>query len=126
MTILPDFVRIEDAGQTHEALAEGILNDGIPMSSDSFFHIVNSFLPQSVNVLDLARIVAESLRHLSGQALNPQIEVVDEGLASLFTIEDKERVHGDVQKSKELLHVAPTTSVRESIDKIVRARLSHA
>jgi UDP-glucose 4-epimerase len=119
------FVDVDDVTEAYLAFAKGILNDEIPRSSDSFSHIVNFFLPQPVTVFELAGIVAESVRHLSGQVLNPQIEVVDKGLPSLFTREDKERVHGDVQKSKELLHVAPTTSVRESIDKIVRARLNH-
>jgi nucleoside-diphosphate-sugar epimerase len=120
------FVDIDDVTEAYLAFARGILNDEIPRSSDSFSHIVNFFLPQPITVLDLARTVANSVRKISGQTLNPRIEVVDKGQASLFTIEDKERAHGDVQKSKELLHVAPTTSVRESIDKIVRARLSHA
>ncbi len=120
------FVDIDDVTEAYMSFAKGILNGEIPKSSDSLAHIVNFFLPQPVTVLELAEIVAESVSHLSGGALNPRIEVVDNGVASQFTKDDKERVHSDNQKSRELLHVEPTTSVRESIDKVVRARLNHS
>lgn len=117
------FVDIADVTEAYMAFTKGILNSEIPRSNDSFFHIVNFFLPEPVTVLDLARTVAESVRELSGQSLNPQVEVVDAGLESPFAAEDRMRIHGNVQKSINLLHVAPQTEVRESIDRIVRERL---
>jgi len=119
------FVDIRDVTEAYLAFASGILYGQIPKSSDSLSHIVNFFLPKPVTVLDLAHIVSESVRESSKGVFNPEVKVTDKGLASPFSAEDREGFRGDARKSRQLLHIEPTTSVRESIDNIVRFRLAH-
>jgi hypothetical protein len=65
----------------------------------------------------------EGVRELSGGALEPRVEVVDQGLPSLFGPEDKYRFRVDVSRTLGLLGLGRLVSPRESIEYIVRRRL---
>jgi UDP-glucose 4-epimerase len=56
-------------------------------------------------------------------ALEPRIEIVDQGLPSVFGAEDKYRFRVDVSRTLEFLGLERLISPRESIEYIVRRRL---
>jgi len=117
------FVDIEDVKAAYLAFVRGILNGQVEKTKDSFSHVINFFGPQPVTVLELAEIVSETILELTAGAISPKIEVIDKGLDSPFTSEDKYKVWGDLRRARRILELEPTTSVHESIQKIVRTRL---
>jgi nucleoside-diphosphate-sugar epimerase len=119
------FVDVNDIARAYGRFAEGILYGGIGRNVDSSSHIVNMFIPQPVTILELSRIVVETITRVTMGRIQPRVEIVDKGVDSPFTAEDKDRVWGDMRKAKALLNMAPTTSVEQSIERIVRARLAN-
>jgi nucleoside-diphosphate-sugar epimerase len=118
------FADINDTAKAYVSFAKGILDGRIPTGNDSFHHIINVYLPQPITVLELANIVAKTIERVTDGRIRPKVEIVDKGVDSPFTAEDKDRVWGDMRKSREVLQAEPKTSVEESIERIVRARLN--
>jgi len=73
--------------------------------------------------LELAEIVRDVIAELTGGAVVPRIEVVDQGLPSLFAPDAKRRFKVDVSKTLSFLGLDRLTSPRESIERIVRWKL---
>ena len=118
------FVDINDIAKAYVSFAERILDGRIPPSHDSSLHIINVYLPQPITVLELANIVARTIGHVTEGKIHPLVTVVDKGIDSPFTTEDKDRVWGDMRKARDYLFAEPKITVEESIERIVRSRLS--
>jgi len=116
------YVNISDICRAFEAYTKKILDNKIEKSGNSLAHIVNVYYPKPITILELARIVRESIVEISSGKVRPKIEIVDNGIPSLFTEEDKNRIKVDLSRAKKLLGLEKLKSLRESIREIVKLR----
>ena len=84
---------------------------------------MNLFYSEPFTVLEIAEMVRDVIREVTGGAFRPRVEVVDQGLPSLFEPEDKYRFRVDVSRTLGFLGLERLISPRESIEYIVRRRL---
>jgi len=120
------YVDVNDVCKTYEKFATKILNGEIPDRHDSFSHIYNVFFPVPVTILELAQIVADAISRYSERKVRPQIQIVETGQPRLFTEEDKNHIKADVRKALQLLELASLKSPSDSINDIVRTRISRS
>jgi UDP-glucose 4-epimerase len=116
------YVNISDICRAFEAYAKKILDNKIEKSGNSLAHIVNVYYPKPITILELARIVRESIVEISSGKVRPKIEIVDNGIPPLFAEEDKNRIKVDLSRAKKLLGLEKLKSLRESIREIVKLR----
>jgi UDP-glucose 4-epimerase len=117
------YANIGDICRAFEAYAKKILDHEIEKSSNSLAHIVNVYYPEPITILEIAEIVKESVIECTSRKVMPKIEIVDNGIPSLFTEEDKNRIKVDINKAKKLLGLEKLKSPRESIREIVKLRV---
>lgn len=119
------FVDVDDICMAYEVFAKKIINGELKKTDNSLAHIVNVYYPQPVTILDLAGIVQTSIIKCTNGQVKPQINIVDQGKPSLFNEEDKNHITVDIAKGRKLLGRKRLTNPTESIEKIVKNRLSN-
>ena len=118
------YVDIDDICRAFKAYAKKILNDEIEKSGNSLAHIVNVCYPEPITILELAKMVKETIIEYTSGKLRPKIEIVDKGISPLFMKEDKNRIKVDITRAKKLLGINKLKSPEESIREIIRKLLS--
>jgi len=117
------YVDVRDVARAFRVYAEKILDGEVNKDGGSLRRVLNLFYPEPFTVLEIAEMVRDVIREVTGGALEPRIEVVDQGLPSLFGPEDKYRFRVDVSRTLGFLGLGRLISPRESIEYIVRRRL---
>ncbi|MHA1594059.1 MAG: NAD-dependent epimerase/dehydratase family protein [Candidatus Baldrarchaeia archaeon] len=117
------YVDINDVCRAFEQYIKKILNGEIKKEGGSLSHIVNLYYPDPITILELAEIVRDAIVKATGGRVNPPIEIVDHGLPPLFDKDDKYRFKVDVSRALKFLGMEKLTHPRESIERIVKARL---
>jgi len=117
------YVDIEDVCRAYEIFAKKILDGELEKTGNSLSHIVNIYYPKPITILELAKIVQQTIVELTDGKINPPIEIVDKGVPPLFTSDDKEKIKVNITKAKELLGLEKLLSPKESIKKIIKSRL---
>jgi len=117
------YVDIEDVCRAYEIFAKKILNGELEKTGNSLSHIVNVYYPEPITILELAKIVRDTIVKYTDGKTNPRIEIIDQGRPLLFTKEDKNKIKVDITKAKKLLGLEKLTSPTESIEKIIKNRL---
>jgi UDP-glucose 4-epimerase len=120
------YVDVNDVAKAFGIYARKILNGEVDKSGGSLRRVLNLMYPEPVTVLELAEMVRDVVAELTGGRVVPRIEVVDQGLPSLFDPDAKRRFRVDVSKTLSFLGLDRLTSPRESIERIVRWKLSSA
>ena len=119
------YVDIEDVCRAYEIFAKKILNGELEKTGNSLSHIVNVYYPKPITILELAKIVRDTIVKYTDGKTNPRIEIIDQGRPLLFTKEDKYKIiKVDITKAKKLIGLKKLTSPTESIEKIIKNRLS--
>jgi len=118
------YVDIDDICRAFKAYAKKILNDEIEKSGNSLAHIVNVCYPEPITILELAKIVKETIIEYTSGKLRPKIEILDKGISPLFMKEDKNRIKVDITRAKKILGINKLKSPEESIREIIRKLLS--
>jgi len=117
------YVDIRDICNAFESFIRKILNGEVSTGGNSLNQIVNVVCPEPVTILELAKIVRDTISELSDDKISPPIKVVDKNLASLFSQYDKNRFIIDITKAIEFLGLTRFISPKESIEYIVRRNL---
>lgn len=118
------YVDINDVCRVFEAYTRKILNGEIRKEGNSLTHIVNLCWPEPITILKLATMVRDAIVKYSEDRIRPKIRVIDIGQPSFFTAENSESIKVDVSKVKKLLGLENLTSPKESIEKLVKGRIS--
>jgi UDP-glucose 4-epimerase len=118
------YVDVKDACKAYEKFVEKIMNDKFEETGNSLSHIVNVYYPKPTTILEIAKIVRDTIIKCTNGKIKPQIEITDQGKPSLFTEEDKDKIRVDVTKAKKLLELERLASPKESIERIVKNRLA--
>jgi len=114
------YVDVRDVARAFRAYAEKILDKRVEKDGGGLRRVLNVFYPEPYTVLEIAEMVRDVIREVTGGALEPRIEVVDQGLPSLIEPEDKYRFRVDVSRTLGFLGFEGLISPRESIEYIVR------
>jgi len=120
------YVDVNDVAKAFRIYARKILNSEVDKSGGSLRRVLNLMYPEPVTILELAEMVRDVVAELTGSGVVPRIEVVDQGLPSLFDPDAKRRFRVDVSRTLSFLGLDRLTSPRESIERIVRWKLSSA
>jgi len=118
------YVDVRDVAQAFRAYAESVLDGEVEKGGSSLGRVLNFFYPEPFAVLEVAEMVRDVVREVSGGALEPRVEVVDQGASSLFDPDAKRRFKVDVSRALSFLGLDRLTSPRESIERIVRWKLN--
>jgi UDP-glucose 4-epimerase len=116
------YVDVNDACCAFEAYARKIL-EGEMKKSNLPDHI-NIYYPEPITILELAEIVKNAITKLTNGNIVPRIEIVDQGTKQLFHENDKTKFKVDITKSFKVLGINKLTHPRESVERIIRTRLS--
>jgi len=112
------YVDIQDVCLAFERLATKILG-----GRHETVNVVNLVWPTPITIIDLARIVRTQFFRLTHGQIKATIQVIDKGVKEAYTPTDKKRFTADISKARDLLG-RKLTSPRQSIERIIRQRLS--
>jgi UDP-glucose 4-epimerase len=118
------YVDMDDVCAAFGAYADKILRGEISKGENSLAHIVNLCYPEPMTILELATIVKDAITGYSKNKIIPEIKIVETGQPNLFAAEDKELIKVDVRKAIEFLELRKLRSPKESVERIVRSRMS--
>lgn len=119
------YVDLEDIMKAYEAFVRKILNDELEdMGDSSLEHVVNVYNPVPITIYELAQIVKAAVVKYSCGEIVPQIEVVDTGQEMTYERNEKVMLTADMQKALKLLDLKSFKHPRESIEQLVRNRIS--
>ena len=117
------YVDINDVCYAFEAFVKKIFEEK-KKNCKSLDHIVNLYYPEPITIFELAEIIKDIIAKLTAGNVMPTIEIVDQGLEPLFQEADKVRFKVDVSKSFRILGLRKLTHPRETLERIIRSRLS--
>ena len=118
------YVDVNDVAKAFRIYARKILDGEVDKGGGSLRRVLNLMYPEPVTVLELAEMVRDVVAELTGGRVVPRIEVVDQGLPSLFDPDAKRRFRVDVSRLLSFLGLDRLTSLRESIERIMRWKLN--
>ena len=118
------FTYVGDACRAYEAFVRKVLDGSLAGAGGSLAKVVNVCYPEPLTILDLAFLIQSLVTKLSGGRLRPRIQMVDKGLPSLFSPDDKLKIRVDVSRARGLLGLGQLTSPRKALRRIIEARLA--
>jgi nucleoside-diphosphate-sugar epimerase len=113
------FVDVEDVCKAYEVVVDRVLEGGLRGVNNVF----NVVYPEPVTVIELAEYVRQVVYEETGGRINPPIEVVDKGLPSAFTPEDKHRFQVKIDRIRGLLSGHILKSPKDALRNLVRNML---
>jgi len=117
------YVDITDVCEVFETYILKTLDEKICAEKNSLAHIVNLCWPQPLTIIELSKVIRETIVRLSKGKIKPRIEIADTEKTALFTAKDKEIISVDLSKLQQLLGLKKLISPRKSIEHIVQLRL---
>jgi UDP-glucose 4-epimerase len=118
------YVDIEDICNSYEIFIRKIIKDGFTKAEKNIPYVVNIYYPQPITILELAEIAQAAIIKSTRGQIKPELVIIDQGKPPLFTKDDKTKITVDMKKSVELLGSKQLTDPAQSIERIVKARLS--
>jgi len=110
------FVDVDDVCKAYEVVVGKVLEGGL-RGVNNVFNIV---YPEPVTVIELAEYVKQIVYEETEGRINPSIEVVDKGLPSAFTPEDKHRFQVKIERIMELLGNHVLKHPKETLRNLVK------
>lgn len=118
------YVDIDDVCKAYKNFARKILAGDIEKNGNSLAHIFNVYYPEPVTITELAEIAREAIVKYSKGEIQPEINVVDTGQPNMFNENDKKLIKVDASKALNFLEIERLKSPKESIEEIVRSKIS--
>jgi UDP-glucose 4-epimerase len=116
------FVDIEDVCKAFETFSTMVLTNDCNLAK-SKATILNLLWPHSVTIMELAQLTQVQIKLLD-QEKEPRIRIIDKGIPSLYKRRDKDRIKVDITKTRKALGMNRLISPQQSIERIIRNRLS--
>jgi UDP-glucose 4-epimerase len=113
------FVDIEDVCKAYEVVVGRVL-EGSLRGVNNVFNVV---YPEPVTVIELAEYIKQIVYEETGGRINPVIEIVDKGLPSAFTPEDKHRFQVKIDRVRDVLGLNRLKNPIESLKVLINERL---
>lgn len=119
------YVDVHDICKAYENFVRKILENNVKKDENSLAHIFNVYYPEPVTIIELAEIVRETIAKYSKGEIRPEINVVDTGLPSMFNENDKRLIKVDTSKALNFLEIEKLKSPKESMEDIIRSKISN-
>jgi UDP-glucose 4-epimerase len=113
------FVDVEDVCKAYEVVVGRVLEGGLRDVNNVF----NVVYPEPVTVIELAEYVKQIVYEETGGKINPSIEVVDKGLPSAFTPQDKHRFQVKIDRVRDVLGLNHLKNPIESLRTLIKEYL---
>ena len=117
------YIDIRDVCKAFESFADKILNGEVADENNSARHIVNVVYPEPITIIELAEIVRSNIIELTDGEISPTVEIVDKGLPSLFSQNDKNKFKVDISRAMKFLHLKRLIRPKESVRYLVKRGL---
>jgi nucleoside-diphosphate-sugar epimerase len=119
------YVDIFDICKAYENFVRKILENNIKKDGNSLAHIFNVYYPEPITIIELAEIVREAIAKYSKGEIHPEINVVDTGQPSMFNENDKRLIKVDTSKALNFLEIEKLKSPKETMEDIIRSKISN-
>jgi hypothetical protein len=86
-------------------------------------NVFNVVYPEPVTVIELAEYIKQIVYEETGGRINPVIEIVDKGLPSAFTPEDKHRFQVKIDRVRDVLGLNRLKNPIESLKVLINEHL---
>jgi UDP-glucose 4-epimerase len=113
------FVDVGDVCKAYEVVVDRVSEGGL-RGVNNVFNIV---YPEPVTVIELAEYVKQIVYEETGGRINPSIEVVDKGLPSAFSPEDKNRFQVKIDRVRDALDLKYLKNPIESLRALIKGYL---
>lgn len=120
------YVDIDDICKAYEIFARKIIDGNLKKDGNSMAHIFNVYYPEPITIIQLAEITKEILTEESNGKINPEIKIVETGQPSVFKEDDKNQIEVDTNKALKFLEIEKLKSPKESMEQLVKSRLSRS
>ena len=124
MNRLMFYVSVNDVCRTIEKLIDYIINKN-PQTTNSIDHIMNVAYPDPISILDLAKIVQESVQKLSNGKINPEISIIDKSIPESGNPDDKNKIHLDISKIKNYFNINSLQNPKDVIDELIKYKMDN-
>lgn len=118
------YVDIDDICKVYRHFAEKIIKNEIKKNGNSMSDIFNVYYPEPVTILELAQITKEAIINYSNGKIQPEIKIVETGQPSIFEEKDKTLIQVDAKKVLEFFNIKQLKSPKQSIETLVKKKLS--
>jgi UDP-glucose 4-epimerase len=118
------YVDIKDVCKAYELFVTKILDSSLTKTKNSIDYIINVYNPEPITILDLAKIVQQTIAHETHNAVVPKIDIIDANQPIMFTEDDKNKITVDTSKALSFLDIDHFLSPRETIERLIRQRLA--
>jgi len=119
------YVDLDDIVKAYDAFIRKILSDELESTgNNSLEHIVNVYNPEPITIYELAEIVRDTVINQSSGSIIPQIQVINTGQDMIYEKNKKTRLAANMQKALKLLNLKVFKHPRESIEQLVKNRIS--
>ena len=118
------YVSVNDICRTIEKFIDYIINKN-PQTTNSIDHIINVAYPDPISILDLAKIVQESVQKLSNGKINPEISIIDKSIPEIGNPDDKNKIHLDITKIKNYFDINSIQKPKDVIDELIKYRMDN-
>jgi UDP-glucose 4-epimerase len=119
------YVDIRDVCLAFRSLVKVLLSNGFE-KQENVCHTLNVFYPSFITIMELAKMVRDSVRKLSHGSIKPDIKVVETDLPKVRFLPGNRRPTIDVSNARKLLRMKQLTHPRFSIERIVKRRMQSA
>lgn len=119
------YIDIQDICRAFEIYARKIAEGSVPKEENGLSHIVNLCWSKPISILDLAHMVRDTIVKLTANKIRPAIDIVDEHKPVLYKESDKEKLRVDTSKIQRFLGMSKLTDPRETIERLVKDRLTN-
>jgi UDP-glucose 4-epimerase len=117
------YVSIEDVCKVVREFTNLIIKNK-KSTQNSIDHVMNIAYPKPITILDLANIVKDSVMANSNGKIIPEIQIIDKGIESIGTKDDKDKISMDISKVTKLLQSSEIKNPKTVIDELVKKRLN--
>jgi UDP-glucose 4-epimerase len=118
------YVDLNDICQAYVEFVNRILGESMKKDNNSLSHIFNVYYPEIVTIAELAELVRSVIFEQSKEKVRPTINVVETEQPSGFNKNDKSLIKVDTTKALKGLGIKKLKSPKESIEEIVKNRIS--
>jgi UDP-glucose 4-epimerase len=120
------YVHVNDVCRAFESYAQKIFDGKFNKTDETMTEIVNVYYPQPVTILEMAKMVKDTVANVSKGRITPRLKIVRTKQPRVFTSSDKRLMRVDTSKAREFLEIKSFLSPHQAIQEIVKAKLRDA
>jgi len=118
------YVDLEDVCRALEIFTFKIIKGDVIKKADCSAPVVNVFYPEPITIIELAKMIRETITVYTRGKVKPEIKILDIGHEPLLKEADKQRFRIDISQAESFLGLHNLKTPRESIKKIIKVKIA--